>query len=82
MENNKELEALIKGFLRSNVVGMAGINTKGNIQKIIYYAGIEAGNPSGDKNIKLIEYYDSDRLHVTEVLSYDADNDIIEIKTI
>jgi len=49
----------------------------GNSKTFTYYAGVEAGNPSGNKNVKTIVYAGS--ISLTKTFTYDAQDDVLTI---
>lgn len=53
------------------------------LRTFTYYAGVEAGNPSGNKNVKTIVYSSATApaITVTETFAYDADDDVLTITT-
>lgn len=53
--------------------------TPGNSLSFTYYMGIEAGNPSGNANIKTISYYTGLDLKMVQTYTYDAGDKVISI---
>ena len=54
----------------------------GNSREFVYYAGIEAGNPSGStENVKTITYKKGSIVEATQTYTYDALNRVILIST-
>lgn len=51
----------------------------GNSIVFTYYAGVEAGNPSGNKNVKIADYQTAAVSQFTQTFAYDADDDVISI---
>ena len=57
-------------------------NIAGNSLEFIYYAGIEAGNPSGStSNVKNIIYKKGVSTEITKTLVYNASDKVISITT-
>ncbi len=76
-----ELRSLLLTYLRANVTGMAGVSRPGSSQVLAYYGGVTAENPSGNKNVATIEYYNDASIAYTQTFSYDIADDVIEIIT-
>lgn len=55
------------------------LSSVGNYSIFEYYTAIETGNPSGNKNVKLILMFDNDNnLKHKIIFSYDLDDDVIK----
>lgn len=54
--------------------------TPGNNKTLVYYTGIELGNPSGNTdNIKHIEYYQGVNLVLRQTITYNSNNNVLTI---
>lgn len=54
---------------------------KGNSLELSYYSGVDANNPSGNKNIKAVKYIKAGRVRLTKTMTYDADDDVLTVIT-
>jgi hypothetical protein len=75
---------LVEKWIETNLFQIttdtSNVPTPGNSKLIIYYPGVEAGNPSGDTtNAKFIEYYTGATLILRRTIAYNAQNQPISI---